>query len=103
MMTEMFASEEPCEIIMTFTSRRASASKIIRATPGRPIICAPLMLTRATFSIRAMALTTRFSRCSLRRMSVPGHSGLKVFLTRIGISFCIAGSTERGWSTLAPK
>ena len=41
---EMFASLEPCEIIITLTSCSARAVKIAFATPGLPIIWAPLML-----------------------------------------------------------
>ena len=100
---EMFASEEPWEIIMTFTSLSARAVKMARATPGLPIIWAPFTLMRATPVIWVSAFTTRRDFRFSFVMQVPGCEGLKVFLTRMGIPFLMAGSMERGCITFAPK
>ena len=96
-------SEEAWEIITTLTRAASAASKTRRATPGTPAMPRPSMVTSAMPATELTVLTPwgRVGADSATR--VPGRSGAKVLLIRIGIAAATAGPMVLGCSTRAPK
>ena len=99
---DKFSSDELCATIITFTLASANFLKTsaIISAKSNP---APLTLIIAAFSIKLIALTILFVDLVCSLITVPGASGLNVFLILTGIFFFITGSNARGWSILAPK
>ena len=81
----------------------AVVSNTRAANPGTPLIPAPCTVTRPSPPSDVVAFTTVLSSGVLAAIVVPGSSGANVFRIRTGIPASIAGSTVRGWMTLAPK
>ncbi len=99
-------SDDDCEIIITLAPVAATAEKTRAAMPGTPIMPAPWSVTRLMPGIDVRALTMLPLPPPLvlaAPITVPGNSGLKVFLIQMGIPLPTAGATVLGCSTLAPK
>ncbi len=86
---------------MTFFS--AIFSIILATMAGRYAISAELIVIMDRSVLAATLISRPFFGPLRWCMSVPGFSGLKVFLTLTGMCLCLAGSIVLGCSTLAPK
>ena len=91
-------------MITTLTRREASARNNRSATPGTPTIPGPRSVSSDRSPTEVIPLATLpAASAALREISVPGASGLNVFLIRIGMRFATAGAIVAECSTLAPK
>ena len=82
---EVEFSEEACETINTEIPSLARAVKIRRFTPMTPTMERPVTVMSAVPLIEEIPLIGFWSLSILFLIMVPGASGLKVFLTLIGI------------------
>ena len=85
------------------TRRAASARNSRSATPGTPTIPGPRSVSSDRSPTDVIPFAIRPSSSALVEISVPGASGLNVFLIRIGMRFATAGAIVAEWSTFAPK
>jgi len=91
------------ENISTLTPAVAIAPNVRAAMPGTPGMPSPSTVISARSRMTVTALTAPAPGALAAVMSVPGCSGLKVFLMRIGTPAATAGTIVRGWMTLEPK
>ena len=82
---EVEFSDEACDTMNTLMPLLASAVKIRRLTPMTPTMARPETLMSDVFLMLEIPLMGLWSFCILSLMMVPGASGLKVFLMRMGI------------------
>jgi hypothetical protein len=90
-------------IMSTTISWRAKTSAMRSRKPYCSSIGAATMLTTAMRSLLVIDLTARSAGARRGTTVVPANSGRKLFRTRIGMPFPIAGTIVAGCSTLAPK
>ena len=81
-----------CEISTTLTPLAASVPNTRPATPGTPTMPGPRSVSNARSPTDVIPFASFPSYFALREMSVPGASGLNVFLMRIGMRLATAGS-----------
>jgi hypothetical protein len=81
----------------------ASVRNTRPATPGTPTIPGPRSVSSDRSPTDVIPFASFPSSSALREMSVPGASGLNVFLIRIGMRLATAGAIDAEWRTLAPK
>ena len=96
-------SDEAWEMSTTFTRRAASVRNTRSATPGTPTIPGPRSVSSARSPTDVIPFASCPSSSAVREMSVPGASGLNVFLIRIGMRLATAGAMVAECRTFAPK
>ena len=88
----MLCSDEACEIIITLTDAPANAPSTRAAMPRAPIMPPPSTLISAIESTDAMPVIARPPPLGCSEMRLPGWSGRRVFLIRIGIACSTTGT-----------
>ena len=88
---EVEFSDEACDTMNTEIPSLARAVKMRRLTPMTPTIDRPVTVIKAVPLIDEIPLMGFWSPSILFLIMVPGASGLKVFLTLIGIFFTQTG------------
>ena len=100
---QIVCSDDACEIRTTLTPFDASVPNTRPATPGTPTMPGPRSVSSARSPTDVIPFASFPSSTALREISVPGASGLNVFLMRIGMRFATAGAIVAECSTFAPK
>ena len=100
---QIVCSDDACEIRTTLTPFDASVPNTRPATPGTPTMPGPRSVSSARSPTDAIPFASFPSSTALREMSVPGASGLNVFLMRIGMRLATAGAIVEECNTFAPK
>ena len=96
-------SDEACDTRNTDMPLSASAVNIRLFTPITPTIDSPVTVMSVVPFMLDMPLMGLLSSSIFSFISVPGCSGLKVFLTFIGMFLTHTGYIVGGYMTLAPK